>query len=502
MCLGQYPGQPPLGAECSGVVTRVGNRVERFSVGDHVLVMAADSFRSFLLVDQNRAMTIPQELPLNEAATLPVAYLTASIALEDIGQMKRGDRVLIHAATGGVGLAAIQLATSVGAEIFATASVSKQDTLRKMGINHVFDSRRDRICRADSQRHVETGCRPDSEFTRTGVHRRKRTCSCRSGRYLDITMAQRVSEHPELSSRGDLHYQAIHLAQMLQDQPDLIESKLGPLVQRVVDKHLQPLPSRCFDLTDAKTAFRHMRSAQHVGKILLCPTHRVARPAEPAAAIERAPGDDSTPIVRGDRSYLITGGLGGLGLVVARWLAQQGAGHIGLLARRRPTDKELSAIGEIVASGVAVETLRADVELQEEVTAALASFRHTAPPLGGVFHLAGRLDDGQILRQSAEKFANVLGPKARGAWNLHNATLCDELDHFVLFSSVSSVLGSAGQANHAAANAFLDGLAGYRRASGATGADHQLGPLVRNRCRCKTRCGQPSGSHGNRHDYA
>ena len=474
--LGQYPGEPPLGAECSGVVTRVGTNVERFSPGDHVLVVAPNTFCDWLVVDQRLAIAIPQHLALADAATIPIAFLTASLALEEIGRIQSGDRVLIHAAAGGVGLACIQLARAVGAEVFATASVGKHETLRNMGIEHVFDSRRTgfaaAVMAATSARGVDLVLNAlGQEFIQENVR-----CLAQDGRYLDITKTPDVREHPALVVRPDIRYHSLDLAQLLADEPDLLQSKLPPLVGRVVDGPLRPLPARCFALSEAKSAFRFMRSAQHIGKLLLCTQQQTHEERLTSVDTRWSRTDRRPEPIRRDRSYVITGGLGGLGLAVARWLARQDAGHIALMARRAPNDQERSAIDEIVRNGAAVTLLRADVERLAEVSDCLAAYRETAQPLGGVFHLAGRLDDALILRQSASQFARVLGPKTHGAWNLHIATLGDNLDHFVLFSSVSSVLGSTGQANHAAANAFLDGLARYRRTQGLPASTINWGP--------------------------
>ena len=180
--------------------------------------------------------------------------------------------------------------------------------------------------------------------------------------------------------------------------------------------------------------------------------------------------------IRGDACYLITGGLGGLGLEVARWLAQRSARHIGLLARRQPTAAEQHCIAQIIEHGATVEILRGDVSRSADVHAALEALRRGGRPLAGVFHLAGILDDALIARQSPEKFARVFAPKVAGAWNLHFATLDQPLDYFVLFSSAAAVFGSAGQANHAAANAFLDALARHRRSRGLPGQTINWGP--------------------------
>ena len=474
--LGQYPGQPPLGAECAGRVVRVGTGVRDLRIGDSVVAMASDSLCDYLTVGTDRVVPLPPSLSLREAATIPVAFLTASLALEELAHVRRGSRVLIHAATGGVGLAAIQIARHLGAELFATASVAKHDTLRQLGIQHVYDSRRpgfaDRILDDTAGGGVDVVLNMlGAEFLDENVR-----VLAADGCYVDITKTAPATVQSALSTRPDVRYHTFDLAAMLQAQPERIQADLRPLLHRFAAGELHPLPSRCFSLADAQSAFRFMRSAQHIGKIVIQPD-RALQDAKPEGALLHDPDQGRCDAgVRKDASYLITGGLGGLGLEVAHWLAQRGARHIGLLARRRPTTSEQRRIAQIGDAGAVVECLLGDVSCVGDVHGALETLERGGYPLAGVFHLAGVLDDALITRQSPETLARVFAPKVAGAWNLHNATLEKPLDHFVLFSSAAALLGSAGQANHAAANAFLDALARYRRSCGLPGLSINWGP--------------------------
>ena len=183
-----------------------------------------------------------------------------------------------------------------------------------------------------------------------------------------------------------------------------------------------------------------------------------------------APSALARGALRGDRSYLVTGGLGGIGLAVARWLADRGAGAVVLNGRREPDAQQAGSVEALRGRGVDVRVVLADVADASAVDAMLAELAAADhPPLGGVIHSAGALSDRMLPNQDWESFRRVFGPKVLGAWNLHRATLDRELDLFLLFSSFSGVVGSAGQANHAAANAFLDQLARWRRARGLPG---------------------------------
>jgi NAD(P)-dependent dehydrogenase (short-subunit alcohol dehydrogenase family)/acyl carrier protein len=239
------------------------------------------------------------------------------------------------------------------------------------------------------------------------------------------------------------------------DRPDDIGAELRALIARFDSGELRPLPCRVFAFEKAPDAFRHMAQARHIGKIVL--TNRANR----HASFEE--------MTRGDGSYLVTGGLGGLGLFVAERLAQRGARHIVLVGRNEPGASAKEKIASIEALGAKVQTIRGDVSKSEDVDRIMEAIRREAPPLRGVVHSAGVLADGVLTQQTWERFEEVFGAKVHGSWLLHRATENEPLDFFILFSSVASLMGSPGQGNHAAANAFMDALAHYRASRGLSG---------------------------------
>jgi acyl transferase domain-containing protein/SAM-dependent methyltransferase/acyl carrier protein len=474
--LGQYPGAPPLGAECAGRIVRVGNSVTDVQVGDRVVAIAPDTFRSHVVVHHQSVVRIPDGLSLEDAATIPIAYLTAQVALFELAQLRAGMRVLIHTATGGVGQAAVHLARAVGAEIFATASPAKHNSLRQMGITHIYDSRR--VGFAQQIRHATDGLGVDIVLNTLGpefVSENARVLTD-GGTYVDLTKTVPEVATSILSAQGNFTYHALDLAALLTAEPARIKASLTPLLSRVSAGELASLPRRSFALEDAEQAFRTMRAAQHVGKILLQPTHTAN--AFPQLGEDRAVAQRPArkALVRANATYLVTGGLGGLGLAVARWLAEQGAGQVALMARRAPTDAEQRQLAEIRRTGARIELYSGDVANADDVKSVLRSIRSTDKPLTGVFHLAGTLDDSFVQSQTVDKMTRVFSAKACGAWLLHQATLDDSLDYFVLFSSAAAAFGSAGQANHAAANAFMDALARHRHAVGLVGQSINWGP--------------------------
>jgi NADPH:quinone reductase-like Zn-dependent oxidoreductase/acyl carrier protein len=403
-------------------------------------------------------MPKPERLSFEEAATVPIAFFTAHYALSHLGRLMEGERVLIHAAAGGVGQAAVRIAQWRGAEIFATAgSAEKREFLEALGIEHVMDSRS--LDFADEVMELTGGEGVDVVLNSlAGEFIPKSLSVLRSGgRFLEIGKVDFLR-----NTRLDLglleqnvSFFAIDLSQMMQKQPDLSRLLLREALRYFEEGELEPLPFETFPISKAVDAFRHMAQAKHIGKVI------VSLDEDEIRVVPKA----EEPVTVGpDGTYLVTGGLGGLGLTVARWLVEQGAQHLVLIGRSDPSDEVREVLQELEEAGARVVVAAADVAREEQVAKVLDEARREGPPLRGVVHAAGVLDDGILTQQTRERFEKVMTPKVDGAWNLHHLTQDDELDFFVLFSSGASVLGSPGQANYVAANEFLDALAHYRRA--------------------------------------
>lgn len=457
-----YEGQPPLGGECAGVVVAVGQGVVGLAPGDAVVALALGSFAEYVTVDA-RLVAPVRGLDFVAAATLPTAFVTARLSLQDCAGLRPGERVLIHAGAGGVGQAAIQLAQQTGAEVFATASPDKWEALRALGVRHLYSSRT--LDFADALR-ADTASTPRgagvdvvlNSLTGPGFVEKSLSLLRPGGRFLEL--AQRGIWTPEQvwAVRPDVSYRVLNVAQTIAEQPASVGEALRAILQQAAQGALRPLPSRVFPLAQAAAAFRLMQQARHVGKIVL------SLPARPELDLS-SPAAAAAFEVRADGSYLITGGLGGLGLLVAAWLVERGARHLWLVGRSTPGEQAQAQLAKLRAAGATVVVAQVDVAQRAQLAAVLARAQ-AERPLRGIFHSVGILDDGVLLRQSWARFAPVLAPKVQGAWHLHALTKELPLDCFVLFSSAASLLGSAGQANHASANAFLDALAHYRRSLG------------------------------------
>ncbi len=462
--LGIYPSEDDadslLGDECAGHIVALGGNVSGFQVGDEVLAMAAGSFGSHVTLPSALVVRKPAGISFEEAATIPVAFLTAWYALNELGRLRQGESVLIQAAAGGVGLAAVQVAQHLGAEIFATAgSPEKREFLHSLGIRHVMDSRS--LAFADEVRALTGGRGVDVVLNSLSGEAIAKGISCLAprGRFLEIGKRD-LFQNTKLGLRpfrNNLTFFAIDLAQILRDSPDYIQAMLRVVMDQVAAGRLRPLLMRCFPMSQASEAFRTMSQARHIGKIVLSRKSDSVTPLPESQSIH----------FKADASYLITGGLSGLGLAVAEWIIQNGAKHLVLVGRSGASSEAAQqAAARLQAVGGEITALAVDVASGTEVARLFAKIAAELPPLRGIVHSAMVIEDSTLLQQSREKFQRVTAPKVVGAWNLHAGSANLELDHFVLFSSVSAVIGNPGQASYAAANCFLEALAHHRRKLG------------------------------------
>ncbi len=451
--LDRYPGEAGLlGLECAGKIAAIGDAVENLNIGDAVIAIAPGSFSQFVTVDAALVARKPKMLDFVAAATLPTAFLTAYYALHHLANIQKGDRILIHAAAGGVGQAAIQIAQQVGAEIFVTASPAKWAFLQTQGIQRCFNSRS-----LDFAEAIRPAGGVDVVLNSLAGEFIPQSLSVlrQGGRFLEIGKTETWQAERISALRPDVAYYPIDLFELTQTQPDRIQAWLAELLPYFQSGQFKPLHSTVFPAEQAIEAFRFMQQAKQIGKIVIT---------------QSAQSDllnDINSVIYSNATYLITGGYGGLGLQVAQWLIDQGATHLVLLGRHAPSPAAEATIQSLRQKGVMIDCLQADVanfhDLNQQLTPYLAS---PAFPLKGIIHAAGVLDDATLLHQTWDRFETVMAAKAKGAWNLHHLTQPLPIDFFVMFSSVASLLGSAGQANYAAANAVLDALAHFRRSIG------------------------------------
>lgn len=455
--------EQPLGLECAGRIVALGENVAsegRLQLGERVLATSGGSMASSVTLPAYAAVRAPLGLSPSQAAALPSVFLTALYSLERVAQLRPGESVLIHAAAGGVGQAAIEVARRRGATVFATASRGKWSHLRAQGIEHVFDSRS--LDYAEGVLAATGGRGVDVVLDSLGGDHVAASLKALAagGRFIELGKLGVWSAEEIAAARPDVAYALFDLSEVLAADPSLHQALLQDLSAGFEAGEFALLPTRSFDVRDAQVAFRHLAQARNIGKLTL------SLPA---------PTTQSHRAVRTDSAYVITGGLGALGLHVAKWLLTEGAGEVLLLSRRTP-DAELEVRLEALrktAPATRLRTAAVDVTDEPALARALATL---ALPLRGVVHAAGLLDDGLLRDLDWPRFQKVMAAKWDGAWNLHTATLAAELDFFVLYSSMTALVGAAGQTNYAAANAGLDALAEWRRARGLVATSIAWGP--------------------------
>ncbi len=470
--MGIYPGQSAsemlLGIECAGVIVAVGEGVAGLQVGDDVMavVPTLNAFSGYVTVPASFVANKPKLLTFEEAATTPIAFLTAYYALHHQAQVASGERVLIHSAAGGVGLAAVRICQQAGAAIYATAgSPEKRAFLKSLGINHIYDSRS--IAFAEGVMRDTGGEGVDIVLNSLAGEAIQASLEVLrdGGRFLEIGK-QDIYQNTQLGMlpfRRNISFSAIHLDAVLRRKPDLL-ADLCPFFE---NESFQPLPVTVFPVSDSITAFRHMAQAKHIGKIALS-----MKPQE----IQAAPKSERAGVLDCNGTYLITGGMGALGGLCTKWLVDRGARHLILMGRTAPSNEMKVVIDALEQKGVNIQIANIDVSQSEQLAQVLDNLRSSHRQLKGVIHAAGLLDDGLLQQMTVEQFRSVLAPKVMGAWNLHTHTLGDDLDFFIMFSSVASLIGSPGQTNYAAGNAFLDGLAHYRRGRSLPALSINWGP--------------------------
>jgi phthiocerol/phenolphthiocerol synthesis type-I polyketide synthase C len=474
---------PTLGLECAGFITTLGASVTNFTVGDRVLAFGASCFGNQVTTRASAVAVLPTSISFEAAATIPTTFFTAYYAMHHLARLQPGERILIHGAAGGVGIAAIQLAKHLGAVVFATAgSDEKRDFLRLMGADYIFDSRS--LAFADQIMAVTQGQGIDVVLNSLAGEAINRNLGILKpfGRFLELGKRDfyentKVGLRP---FRNNISYFGIDADQLLQAQPALTESLFIEVMTLFAQGVLHPLPFHAFEADDVVDAFRHMQQSRHIGKIVVTYRNGINHVQPPKLV--------PTPLrLDANASYLVTGGLGGFGLKTAQWLASKGARHLVLISRSGPVAAEtLSAIAILEAQGVKVRARACDVTNLKALTTLFDQIAITMPPLRGLVHAATVIDDALARNTTPEQLAAVFAPKILGARHLHELTSQIPLDFFVLYSSATTLFGNPGQGTYVAANAYLEALAEARRSAGLPalcvrwGAIDDVGFLARN----------------------
>lgn len=472
-----------LGMEVAGTVVRTGSDVQDFKVGDEVLGFAPACFSSRVITATTATAHKPIAWSFEEAATIPTAFFTVYYAFSHLAQLQPGEKVLIHGASGGVGLAAIQLARHMGAVVFAAAGTpEKRAMVKHAGADYVMDSRS--LAFAEEVLKLTHGEGVDVVLNSVYGEAVNRNLAILKpfGRLLELGKRDfyensRIGLRP---FRNNITYFGIDADQLLTERAELARRLFQELMELFHQGALHPLPYRAFDSSRIQDSFRYMQQSRQIGKVVI-------NLSKPQLAEQSLRVSKETLHLDPDANYLITGGLSGFGLRTAQWLAEKGARHLTLIGRKGPvTSESKEAIRELQSNGVTVYAPPCDVSDLEQLTKVMGELETTAPALRGVIHAATLFDDGLLRNLNRDRLDKVLKPKALGAWNLHQLTQSSSLAFFVLYSSATTLFGNPGQGNYVAANYMLENLVSHRRAQGlaasyaAWGAISDAGFLARN----------------------
>ncbi|KXS55207.1 MAG: fatty acid synthase multidomain-containing protein [Marinobacter sp. T13-3] len=478
---------PTLGLEFAGVVTAVGSGVTNFRPGDKVVGFGPSSFSTRVVAGGEALAHLPGDISFEAAATIPTTFFTVYYSLKHLARVQPGERVLIHGAAGGVGLAAIQVARLMGAEILATVgSPAKRDMVRLLGVEAIYDSRSHTFGEdilADT--HGEGVDVVLNSLAGEAINQNFRVLRP-FGRFLELGKRD-FYENTAIGLRpfrNNISYFGVDSDQLMKVQPALTQTLFREMMALFERGELYALPHTTFPATQAVDAFRYMQQAKQIGKVVV---NYPQLPQAQATADQNTETPQTGLTLSSDKTFLVTGGLGGFGLRTAQWLLEKGARHLALVSRRGQAEGEDAAIiKQLSEQGVTVKAYACDVSSREQLAETLGKIEQQQPSLGGVVHAAAVFADALVQNLTDKQIEQVLAAKAFGAQYLHELTGGCELELFVLFSSATTLFGNPGQANYVGANLALEALTQLRRTQGQTatcvrwGAIDDAGYLARN----------------------
>ncbi|KAI1144939.1 hypothetical protein F4825DRAFT_467740 [Nemania diffusa] len=466
--------QRTLGTECAGIVTRCGEHCEDLDVGTRVASVCLDSFKTFARVDCRSAVRIPNNIPFSTAVAIPFNFATAWYSLKEVARVSPGETVLIHSAAGATGQAAIQIALHLGAVVFTTVSTEKKKKflIDHYGIQaeHIFSSRETAF--SGGIKRLTQGAGADVVLNSLSGEGLAASWECIApyGRFIELGKKD-ITSHSKLAMsffEKNVTFRAVDIAAMSLERPQVVRKALEDVLPLVESKALRPAePLQVFGISEMENAFRTMQSRDNMGKVVV-----ELRPEDIVNVVL-----DLRPSFQfnSNATYIIAGGLGGLGRSVSRWFVERGARHLILLSRSGAKSTESQElIAELTSSGARIKTPACDISDREALGIVLDECLADMPVIQGCIQSSMVLRDGMFESLTFESWKESTLPKIQGSWNLHSL-LPDGMDFFILFSSISAIIGNRGQSNYAAGNTFKDALAQYRVSKGERAASINLG---------------------------
>ncbi|OQE44310.1 hypothetical protein PENCOP_c002G00914 [Penicillium coprophilum] len=454
-----------FGHEGAGIVRRIGADVQGLKVGDRVMAVGSGLFGAQSVVPENLCVKIPDSLSFNDAASMPSVFSTTIYSIFDIGNLKKGQSILIHSACGGIGIATIQLAQMVGANIYATVSSEEKVLylISTFGLcrNRIFNSRNtsfvEGIMRETNGQGVDLAL---NSLSGELLHATWK-CIAPFGKMIeigkrDLIGSGKLDMTPFLDNRS---YCCVDINQIWPQRPTLSKKLLIKTVALLEERHISPIrPIKVFSSDDIHDAFRYMQQGVHLGKIVVS----LRDTSGQARAVHNIQQQKKPIQLNSSGAYLLAGGLGGLGRAISTWMVQHGARHLIYLSRSAGLHEiHRDFAQELASMGCRVDFVQGSVTSLQDVKNAITLAQGQ---LRGILQMCMVLCDRSLSRMTLEEWNTVVDPKVKGTLNLHNASVSAnaELDFFVLFSSMAGVFGLPGQTNYAGANTFLDAFSQYR----------------------------------------
>ncbi|PFH62881.1 hypothetical protein XA68_11437 [Ophiocordyceps unilateralis] len=514
IAMGQVPSSY-LGVECSGTISNVGAKVTSLSVGDRVCAMSLGAYGTFARCRATSAAVIPHDMTFETAASIPVVYSTAYYGMLELARLQPGESILIHAASGGVGQAAIQLAQMIGADIYATVGGAdkKELLMTKYGIpeDRIFYSRNPDFGPAIREATDGHGVDVVLNSLAGELLRESWESLAHFGRFIEIGKRD-ITSNTRLDMNKfeyNVTFSSVDLTLVASERPMIMSSVLTSVMELMEKKQIAPIgPITVMGISELETALRTLQSGKSTGKLIISPrageqvkvsllyslfcSSRLFREADWGTKPQQVTHRPAATILNGHATYIIIGGTGGLGRSMAKRMVQRGAKHIVLLSRGGRMTAELAQLSEECQQlGATITVKPCNVANEGSVRQVVEDCTRSLPPIRGVIHAAMVLRDMLFEKMSFDDFHQVMEAKVAGTWNFHRALSSHQLDFFIMLSSVAGIVGNRGQAAYAAANTFLDAFVQYRTQRGlpATSIDltavEDVGYLAENAARSK-----------------
>nr|A0A348HAX6.1 RecName: Full=Highly reducing polyketide synthase phiA; Short=HR-PKS phiA; AltName: Full=Phomoidride biosynthesis cluster protein A [fungal sp. ATCC 74256]BBG28498.1 putative polyketide synthase [fungal sp. ATCC 74256] len=475
MAMGQIKVEN-LGWECSGILTAVGKHVKGLKIGDRVVCHGSGTFATHSRGPAANAMKIPDNVTFETAAALPVTYVTAYHSIHNVARLQPGETILVHAATGGLGQAIVELCKLVGAEIFVTVGTPEKKRFVQEHFHipedHILWSRDNSFAKAVKRLTNGKGVDVVMNSLAGELLRLSWECIAPYGRFVELGQRDiTVNSRLEMSHFArNASFTAFNLAYMVQYNPEVANDVFARVLHLFAQGAVKgPSPVEVYPFSQMEAAFRRMQTGGHMGKLVA-----VSRPGDMVKVIAQ---DKSKNMFRPDASYLLVGGLGGIGRATSQWMVQHGAKNIIFVNRSGlKTDEAKETVRVLDEAGCATTVFSCDITDAPSVEAFAEEAARSLPPIRGVIQGAMLLRDTMFEKMTLDDYRTVIRPKVHGTWNLHNF-LPKDMDFFVMESSVSGIIGNTAQAAYAAGNTFLDAFASYRNSLGLPATTLDLGAI-------------------------